>query len=226
MDLFDCGRYFSFHVPIKALSDPLLRYAACAYSAKQLGRVGGVKPPVDGLCSQQSRMEICPGGQKADGLWLASKYYDKALTLLQKALEEQRHWSDHGDVASSEMRIDTCADSNDRSDLVQCQRSHERPRTSDELLAATAILCEFEAMDANGVAWSRHLTGTKSLLDVAEVGMKPSDGTPDSQDQVKFAGARKAIFWNFARQDFGAACKSKSRERSSNFTQTAIRRCI
>ena len=180
-----------------------------SYAAKQLGRVGGVKSPVGGFCSQQSRMELWPGGKKPDGLWLASKYYDKALTLLQKALEEQRHWSDHDSEISSDARTDTIADSGDSPEVVRSQRSRHRPRTSDELLAATAILCEFEAMDANGGAWSRHLTGTKSLLDVAEVGMQPSDGIPDAQDQVKFAGARKAIFWNFARQDFGAACKSK-----------------
>ena len=208
MDLFDCGRYFSFHVPVKAPSDPLLRYAACAYAAKQLGRVGGIKPPVGGFCSQQSRMELWPGDQKLDGLWLASKYYDKALTLLQTALEEQRHWSNHDNAATSEARTDTRADSNDGPEATQSLRTHERPRTSDELLAATAILCEFEAMDANGVAWSRHLSGTKSLLDVAEVGMQPSDGTLcKGRDEVKFPGARKAIFWNFARQDFAAACK-------------------
>ena len=53
--------------------------------------------------------------------------------------------------------------------------------------------------DANGV-WQKHLAGAKSLLDVAEAGMHASDGLPDMHNEPKFAGARKAIFWNFARQ--------------------------
>ena len=203
MDLFDCGRYFSFHVPIKARSNSLLRYAACAYAAKQLGRCKGVKPILGGLCSQQARMEVLPGGEKRDWMLVAMKYYDLALQLLREALEEQNHWS-----KQTTAYITTSEDSNPAAggSLTDIPVRTRPPKTPDELLAATAILCEIEAMDANG-SWANHLAGTKSLLDVAEVGMKPSDGTLDVHDEPKFAGARKAIFWNFARQDFIAACK-------------------
>ena len=171
MDLFDCGRYFSFHVPIKARSNALLRYAACAYAAKQLGRCKGVKPILGGLCSQQARMEVLPGGEKRDWMLVAMKYYDLALQLLREALEEQNHRSKQNAAFATTSEDAVSTASGPLPDLAVQARPTKTP---DELLAATAILCEIEAMDANGT-WANHLAGTKSLLDVAEVGMKPSD---------------------------------------------------
>ncbi|KAL8677245.1 MAG: hypothetical protein Q9186_006318 [Xanthomendoza sp. 1 TL-2023] len=42
---------------------------------------------------------------------------------------------------------------------------------SDDILAATAILCEYESLDASTAAWIRHLSGTKTLLDVVEMNL-------------------------------------------------------
>ena len=186
MDLFDCGRYFSYHVPVKAHIDPLLQAAACAYAAKQIARSGGVKAIRDGGHAAQvlARMEVWPEVESVNWEYIHEKYYGEAIGLLTRALAEKRHW--HESIPTS---------------------LGSATSTSDELLAATAILCEYEAMDAdaNGV-WQKHLAGAKSLLDVAEAGMHPSDGLPDMHNEPKFAGARKAIFWNFARQDFAAAC--------------------
>jgi hypothetical protein len=85
---------------------------------------------------------------------------------------------------------------------------------SDEVLAATAILSVYEFLDATGPAWNRHLSGVKSLLDIAEVGMVPLEqqaspgGTPfPPPKKTGLSKARKATFWNFARQDYLAACK-------------------
>lgn len=185
MDLFDSGRFFAFHVPVRAVSCPLLKYAACAYAAKQLFRVKGSKA-VHGATSQQASMEIWPKAGKADWEWVGAKYYDKALTLLLEELGKQQ---------------------NEGNDVVHIVKA--RPKTSDDVLAAAAILCEYEAMDVAG-AWSRHLNGTKTLLDLAEIGMRPAGDTPrDSSNGTKlFAGAKKAIFWNFARQDYASGMPS------------------
>ena len=78
------------------------------------------------------------------------------------------------------------------------------------MLAATAILSVYEFLDATDPAWSRHLSGVKSLLDMAEVGIMPPDYRPVNGARVKqssFSKARRATFWNFARQDYLAACK-------------------
>lgn len=57
MDLFDLGCYFGHLVPVQALTNPLLKYSACAYAAKQLGRVRGRKAIIGGLVCQQAEME-------------------------------------------------------------------------------------------------------------------------------------------------------------------------
>ena len=81
----------------------------------------------------------------------------------------------------------------------------------DETLAAAAILCVYEFLDNANTAWARHLSGTKSLFDLAEnEGMMPiqSPTSPGSLSQrITPSRARRATFWNFARQDFLAACK-------------------
>ena len=69
----------------------------------------------------------------------------------------------------------------------------------------TAILCVYEFLSATGAAWSRHLNGTKSLLVIAEGGMMPL-----GELSVPPSKARRATFWNFARQDYLAACKSSA----------------
>ncbi len=95
------------------------------------------------------------------------------------------------------------------------RRRLSRPAMSshaDETLAATAILCVYEFLDNANTAWSRHLSGTKSLFDLAEKeGMMPvqSPTSPGAiSERIRPSRARKATFWNFARQDFLAACKS------------------
>ena len=65
-----------------------------------------------------------------------------------------------------------------------------------------AILCVYEFLSATGAGRSRHLNGTRSLLDVTEGGMIPLGVLP-----VLPFKARRATFWNFARQDYLAACK-------------------
>ena len=92
------------------------------------------------------------------------------------------------------------------------RQSHEKQ--SDNVLAATAILSVYEFLDASGAAWSRHLNGTKSLLDIAQtklisVEVPAAPGCFQSLHELKKpSAARKAIFWNFARQDCLAACTS------------------
>ena len=75
MDLFDLGKFFGSYVPLRALSNPLLKYAACAFAAKQLGRVNGAKACIGGLCSVQASMEVWPGAEITDWAWYGAKNY-------------------------------------------------------------------------------------------------------------------------------------------------------
>ena len=75
MDLFDWGKFFGSHVPMRALSNPLLKHSACAFAAKQLGRVKGIRASIGGLCSVQASMELWPSAQTTDWAWYGAKHY-------------------------------------------------------------------------------------------------------------------------------------------------------
>ncbi|KAI9646344.1 hypothetical protein NHQ30_005788 [Ciborinia camelliae] len=214
MDLFDLGCYFAHHVPILAVSNPLLKYSVCAYAAKQLSRVGGRKAVVGGIVSEQALMELYPNSEKVDWVYISAKYYDKAISLLVEELSKSggndvpitptigEHFTSPGNTASPQS---IPSQPNKR-------RRLSRPvhRDADETVAAAAILCVYEFLDNASVAWSSHLSGTKSLFDLAErEGMMPLN-SPSTQASLSFRSkpsvARRATFWNFARQDFLAAC--------------------
>ena len=187
MDLFDLGSYFGSHVPVHTRSHPLLRHASCAYAANQIGRVKGAKAPVGRNHSRQASMEVHED-VSLDWEWVRAYHYDQSIALLRDTMQQDQHES----------------------------RSVHRPQAnvllrSDEVIAATAILCGYESMSATGAAWFRHLNGIKSLLEIAEGSMMPLempvlDVVFCSQRRIP-SKAWKATFWNFARQDYVAACK-------------------
>lgn len=198
MDLFDLGTYFSSHVPIKALTHPLLKYAACACAAKQLGRINRIRETAtsDHSVGAENRSSFCEGS--IDWCYYGAKYYDMTIQLLMKTLQ--------GDDHASELMSDGVTYHEDQRTGLQDQHSLPSAK-SDEVLAATAILCVYEFLDASGPAWNRHLSGTKSLLDVAQKKMTSAEDPWSPRPQLTFSPARRAIFWNFARQDYLFGCE-------------------
>jgi Fungal specific transcription factor domain len=197
MDLFDLGTYFSSHVPVKALNHPLLKFAACACSAKQLGRTKEARGTASGRQPLQAQLNSIFSEGNTDWYYCGAEFYDRAIQLLMKVLQ--------GDSHTSDLMSDVESDLDDPrafSPSIQARRSTSNAR-SDEVLAATAILCVYEFLDASGPAWNRHLSGTKTLLDIAQRQMTSADGNSwPPVPKYTFSAARKAIFWNFARQDY------------------------
>ncbi len=216
MDLFDRGCYFAHHVPVQAVSNPLLRHSACAYAAKQLGRVRGKKAVVGGIVGKQADMELCPHPETVDWAYIGAKYYDKAISLLMEELSYSGTEAPMTPMASVE---ETLSPQSNAASSGPRTPAHKRRRVSrpgsasnpDETFAAAEILCVYEFLDNANSAWARHLSGTKSLFDLAErEGMMPvqSPTSPGAVSQrIKPTRARRATFWNFARQDFLAACR-------------------
>ncbi|KAK4972208.1 hypothetical protein LTR42_006714 [Elasticomyces elasticus] len=218
MDLFDLGLFFSAEVPVLAVRCPLLLYSCVALSAKSLARVKGRKPVMGGQVtpSRRSRMEVWAGAsQDAEG-WVrrAREYYDLAVTLLRQALDGATR------PPTSSMPEDASAET------VATTQDNPLPTTdSDELVAATAILCIYEFLDASGQAWTSHLDGAKSLFDLAQESMVPLTLPPSpvsiaqqvtenfsvmpDNERVRLprglSQGRRAVFWNFARQDMLSA---------------------
>jgi hypothetical protein len=217
MDLFDLGTYFSSYVPVKAQDNPLLKYAAIAYAAKALARIQGRKPVMGGSVSRQARMEQYPDVQSVDWYHKATQYYNTAVSLLLQALKNDG-------ICSSDSDSDAHEPVRRRN-----SRSPKHPRkinntsfrsNNDELLAASAILCVYEFLDASVPEWAKHLNGAKSLLVIAQERVMPLQmSTPCSMvtsvDCGFISKARQATFWNIARQDMLAACRCISSSSSS-----------
>lgn len=213
MDLFDLGSYFSAYVPIKALSNPLIKCAVCAYAAKHLSRVKDPKAVIAKFWTRQAGVEMWNTAVELDWALEGARWYDKAISLLMEALHQEQ-----GDTPSESGVAECCrkesgSANGSRSGPSAKSSSHHGRLSSDELLTATAILSVYEFLDASGAAWARHLNGTKSLLDITEVGLMPlempgkSGSFPSVRHSRTLSRARKAIFWNFARQDALAACR-------------------
>ncbi|KAF1951690.1 hypothetical protein CC80DRAFT_553061 [Byssothecium circinans] len=212
MDLFDLGTYFSSYVPVKARENPLLKYAAVAYAAKALARVQGRKPITRGNLSRQARTEVYPDSQSVDWYHKATQYYDTAVSLLLSALK-----NDSISIDSDSDLDSSCGET------PATKRRRKSTNTSfksntDELLAASAILCVYEFLDASIPEWAKHLNGAKSLLVIAQERMMPLQmPTPDSQitsaNLSSMSKARRATFWNIARQDMLAAFINKTHTR-------------
>lgn len=227
MDLFDLGTYFASYVPVKARENPLLKYSAVACAAKALARVQGRKPIMGGSVTRQARMELYPDASLVDWKHKAAVYYDNAVSLLLQALKNS--------AATTPDQSD-CEHRHHNGDLTygEDDQAPKRRRTSsttsidngaDEVLAASAILCVYEFLDTSVSEWAKHLNGAKSLLVLAQERMMPLQmPTPSSTMSTAtcnfISKARRATFWNIARQDMLAACKSNLQWNYSFFAKT------
>jgi Fungal specific transcription factor domain len=195
MDLFDSGIYFSSHVPIKALTHPLLKYAACACAAKQLGRITGRGSSANEGQLLRTGVPSTFGSGGIDWYFCGARYYEQAIQILMKKLQGDDCISDS--MNHSGARHEHQRDPNPDLQDGACDAK------SDEVLAATAILSVYEFLDGTGPDWNRHLSGAKSLLDVAQRQMISSeDDSRAPVPSITFSQARRAVFWNFARQDY------------------------
>lgn len=172
--------------------------------------------------SRQSKLERWPGPPLDQESWIrrGREYYDIAVSLLRQAL------------TGSSRPPTSCLPEDASPTTLHIVRSTPLPTTdSDELVAATAILCVYEFLDASGPEWSRHLDGAKTLFEITKdkmivpLTLPPSpvsiaqqvtqrlasqsgSGEDQQQQQRPIRGlsqGRSAVFWNFARQDMLSA---------------------
>lgn len=162
-----------------------------------------------GAAAQQAQMELYgTPGHIVDWAYVGATYYDKAISLLMGELAQSGAVEDNPilmvdheiESTSTPQSLGTTPSVHDyNSPPVRRRRPSTRSSPADETLAAGAILCVYEFLDNTSTAWARHLSGTKSLFDLA-----------DNEAMLlrrHSSRAHKATFWNFARQDFLAACE-------------------
>jgi hypothetical protein len=218
MDLFDLGQFFATEVPILAVNCPLLLYSCTALAAKSLSRIINTDSTISDAQlhpQRHGRLALRPGPPLDAEGWVRKgrENYDLAVSLLRQALA--------GAIVSNPADLPETTSA----ETASVTQGAPLPSTdSDELVAATAILCVYEFLDASGAEWSRHLDGAKSLFEVAKDRMVPLARDPEpvslaNQIRERLAGhesnledvtgglskGRTAIFWNFARQDMLSA---------------------
>ena len=209
MDLFDFGCYFSSIIPVQARLHPLLKHSVCAYAAKQLFRGGTQKALVGGVTSRQASMETYD--EPVDWEYEASSHYGEAVSILTNLVASATAASEAEKADTYWDFIDPPSDVDmDETERLRSQRQQARDRLQeDEVVAASTILGVYEFVSATGTAWSRHLNGTKLLLDVAAPKLAPLallSGTLSISPALAPSEGRKAAFWQLARQDYLAAC--------------------
>jgi hypothetical protein len=152
MDLYDIGNYFASYITSNALQNSLLRYAAAAIAAKQLGRthVLGSKTK-----EKRARTELHPDGEKVDWPYTATKYYAKAIASLRMAIiPDERRVRIPSGLSNSREESEYHATLGTSKRPRNCCSFFSRTRT-DRLLAATSILSVYEFLDGSDEEWSR-----------------------------------------------------------------------
>jgi hypothetical protein len=79
---------------------------------------------------------------------------------------------------------------------------NDSPSKKEEMLAAVAILCLYELMDAPGTAWQAHLSALPLFNDTS------ASMPAHSSVIIPKTAIEGPIFWSLARQDLLCACKS------------------
>lgn len=200
MDLLYRYEVFSREVLTLARQHPILRYAACAVAAKQLGQMRSpVSTVLRGKTQEGIAARLTIG--RLGFVWYGIKYYEKAIQTLVKS------------ITPREPQATTPSANNHASPAVSLSQGDLMVRADGEdpivRLLGTCILIQYEHLSANRDAWSGHLTGFSKLLDLIHDG-KLLERYPMFEQVypwTKDIMEVKAGFWNFVVNDLEESCK-------------------
>ncbi|KAJ5483045.1 hypothetical protein N7539_006491 [Penicillium diatomitis] len=197
LDLSDAAKFFSVHVPIRALNNVSMRYAMAAFAAKQLGRVKGVKCHTGrGILTSPAVSEIYPNSGAVDWFLKGVNYYYLAISDLAASA------SDGYSSVSTSAVLDSPIDVLKRWLPTQLGLTAEGKgfadgtflRKVEDIFATVAILISYKLLDAKGEEWHMYLASIQEVFEM----LKKAMGTNSST----FSHAIRASFWNFARLDY------------------------
>ncbi|KAL4812250.1 hypothetical protein BDW67DRAFT_170427 [Aspergillus spinulosporus] len=188
MDFCGDQSYFSQNVVALSHRSPLVRYAACALAAKQLGQTRHPESHIRQTNAQRAMMKALID-TKLGFTWYGAKYYEKAIQLLAQQLSSK----DRGMYSRSPGHVYGVGLTPSRQPA--CENDEED--LSFQVIAA-CILCQYEDVNATIRAWSGHIDGVFRLLkpqfpELACFRLCPAIPQP--------ARALDATFWFFAVND-------------------------
>ncbi|KAL4905545.1 hypothetical protein BDW74DRAFT_177915 [Aspergillus multicolor] len=151
MDICGGQSYFIQNAVVLAHRDPLVRYAACALAAKQLGQSRHPEAHVRQTNTQRAMLKALMD-TKLGFTWYGAKYYEKAIQLLAKRITNR----------------ESSTSSMSPSQIYGLVNAHSEINSDEADIAfqiiAACILCQYEDVNATIPAWSGHLDGIYRLL--------------------------------------------------------------
>ncbi|GAM35109.1 hypothetical protein TCE0_015f03159 [Talaromyces pinophilus] len=205
MDLLYRYEVFSRETLTLARDHPILRYAACAVAAKQLGQMRiPVSDVLRGKTQKKIALKFTQG--RLGFLWYSAKYYERAIQTLVKSITPKDNQSTQGLHSHVSPSV-----SLSQGDLM-VQAEGEDPIVR---LLGTCILIQYEHLSATSNAWAGHLTGFSKLLDLIDDGklLVPNPMFSQVYPFTKDVMELKAGFWNFVVNDFEESFVSHRRTR-------------
>jgi hypothetical protein len=197
MDVCCDQPYFSEQVALLSPVYTLVRYAAVALAAKQLGYM---KNPESGIRQTQSHrfMLNAFADSKLDFLWYGAKYYDKAIRILAQQLSHE-----DGSLCQLSPWGIYQTGLTPQTNEYGLGGAHDSTAATLQALVA-CILCQYEDLSATMRAWSGHLNGIHKLL-------RPYLSDPMTlPTPVHIPHPNKAmdaVYWFFALNEMLDACE-------------------
>ncbi|KAI0421700.1 hypothetical protein F5X98DRAFT_388988 [Xylaria grammica] len=201
MDLLYQYEVFNREVLTLVPDYPILRYAACAVAAKQLGQLSStLASTLRGGKTQEAIALRFTLGQPGVS-WYGAKYYEKAIQTLVKSITPTDTVPEYiyPPISLSQGNL-----------MIQADREDPIVR-----LLATCLLIQYEQLSASRDAWSGHLTGFSKLLDLIGDGklLRPNHIFEAVYPFTKDVMHLKAGFWNFVVNDLEESIVSHSHTR-------------
>ncbi|KAF3001676.1 hypothetical protein E8E14_007132 [Neopestalotiopsis sp. 37M] len=190
---------FSREVLSLAREHPLLRYAACAVAARQLGQMRTSLSTILRGKTQENLARLAQG--RLGFGWYGAKYYEMAIQTLAKSISRT-------DAAANQ--VSTPMSLSQGNLMVHADKEDPIVR-----LLGTCILIQYEQLGASRNAWSGHLTGFSKLLALIDDGslLIPNPVFEAVYPFTKDVMYMKAGFWNFVVNDLEESFVSRKKTR-------------
>ncbi|KAL2785528.1 hypothetical protein BJX66DRAFT_59531 [Aspergillus keveii] len=203
MDVCGDRSYFSQQVIQLSHWSPLIRYAACALGAKQLGQTRHPEAQIRQTNTQTLMLKALID-TKLGFTWYGAKYYEKAIQLLAQQIS-------HNETLSCSLSPNHIYGTGltPQTGELDVPRDHDEAAAPFQILAA-CILCQYEDVNATLRAWSGHIDGIHRLL------------RPHLPDLISFRLAKRipqperainAVFWFYVVNDMLNAFVMKRKTR-------------
>lgn len=191
MDLFDYGQYFSRRALILSRESDLVKAAACAAAAKQLGQMR--HPEMHAKARKgYGLVHRTLKSNGRDFLWCGAKYYQRAIRSMAAVIMQSS--SPPIDLSSPAIIIDATSPSSVSSSSVE-------HNTSEARFLAACIMCSYERLSNSIRALDRHLNAIYNFVQLDKVQAPSPTGQPTE--------SLRSLFWVFVQNDFEESCKPR-----------------